>query len=224
MNPYVVFALLFLGLSNWIQLRYLLGNLFVHHKLSNTDGKGLLASLNRKTGLNLSIKLIDGRDKAIGFMVSSPPFKPVMIFSEKLYELLNKDEFEWVALHESGHYLMWHNLKMALTQLAVGTLGIALLSLLPSSLLTPALLSVILSILYIQLAKIYEYQADNYSVTNMDNPKGMISGNIKMKKANMTLGGNKILQLVWVIAVPYEKRIAMAEKEIDRREGKGQKS
>jgi len=79
----IVFVFLFLGFCNWLQVRYLFGNLAKKHKLIDIDGKGLLSSLNKKTGLNLSIKLMNEKDKAIGFMVSSPPFKPIMIFSEK---------------------------------------------------------------------------------------------------------------------------------------------
>lgn len=218
MNGFIVFIIFYFGLSNWIQLRFLLGNIFKSKaKLVKTNGKGLIKTLNKKTGLDLKILLIDEKEKAIGFMVSSPPFKPVMIFSDRLYKLLNKKEFEWVALHESGHYLMWHNLKMAVTEILVGLIGAVFLFSFSLGVVMQIFLAILLAIIYIQLAKIFEYQADYFAITNMEDPRAVISGNLKMKKVNLTLDGNKLFQWIWVIQVPYEKRIEMAKKELLRR-------
>jgi Zn-dependent protease with chaperone function len=150
-------------------------------------------------------------------MVSTKPFPPVMIFSEKLYTSLNQDEFEWVALHESGHYLMWHNLKLILMQFCILILGLMFLNINNSLLIITPLIAFLLGFIYIKLAIILEYQADYFAVTNMDNPKGMITGNIKMSKVNQKLmGGNSFLQGL-IIAVSPEERIRMAEEEIKRR-------
>jgi hypothetical protein len=51
----------------------------------------------------------------------------------------------------------------------------------------------------------------------MRNPQGMISGNIKMKKANKTFNNSKFLKKLLVIAVPYDKRIQIAKNEIENR-------
>lgn len=48
----------------------------------------------------------------------------------------------------------------------------------------------------------------------MDNPKGMITANIKLKKINKTLDGNKSWLRLLVIAVHYKERIKMAEKQV----------
>jgi Zn-dependent protease with chaperone function len=213
---YLLFIIIYLGFCNWIQIYYLLGNFIKpKHQLKTVDGKGLLFRLNKKTGLNLTIKTLSENKKAIGFMVSTPPFKPVMLFSERLYKLLSRDEFEWVALHESGHYLMWHTVKFALSQLFLGIIGILLINFLSgTSVMIIFPLVIILGTVYIQVAKVFEYQADFYSVTHMDNPRGMITGNLKMKKINKTLFGNKFLQKLLVIAVPYDERIKMAERQL----------
>lgn len=107
MPVFILFTVIYFCLCNWIQIYYLAGNLFrSKSRLAAVNGKGLLLKLNKKTGLDLTIKVMPEKRKMIGFMISSPPFKPVMIFSEKLYNSLDRKEFEWVALHESGHYLL----------------------------------------------------------------------------------------------------------------------
>lgn len=217
----IIFAVIYLCFCNWIQIYYLLGNLLrPKNKLITVDGKGLLKLLKSKTGLDLTIKVMNERKKMIGFMVGSPPFKPVMIFSQRLYSAFDRDEFEWVALHESGHYLMWHNLKMAVIQLSIYLFGIWLLW---GERFVPFVFAVlyafILGYFYIQIIKIIEFQADYFAVTHMENPRGMVSGNIKMAKANERLmGGNSFLQSL-VIAVSPEDRIRMAEAELEKKRG-----
>lgn len=52
----------------------------------------------------------------------------------------------------------------------------------------------------------------------MDNPQAMISANVKMKKVNRTLGGNKFLQRLLLIGVLADERIKITEKELSRRQ------
>ena len=216
MIRYLPFSIIYFLLCNWIQIYYLLGNLLkTKTGIISVDGKGLLPLLKRKTGLNLTIKIMPEKKRMIGFMVSTPPFKPVMIFSDKLYRLLTKDEFEWVALHESGHYLMWHNLKFVLVQFMLYLLGILLLSFLNHLfLISNFVFGVILSFFYVQIVRVFEFQADFFAATHMDNPKGMITSNLKMKKINKALMGGKGCLQKFIIAVSPEDRIKMAERQI----------
>lgn len=147
-------------------------------------------------------------------MISSPPFKPVMLFSEKLYRSFNNDEMQWVILHESAHYLTLHNLRFIIVQLTLFATGVYLFYWLETGLIIIVLMFVILSLIYIKLAKVFEYQANNYAAKNMDNPKGMITGNIKIMKANKGLFRNKILRYLLTIAVPFEERIKIAKKQL----------
>jgi Zn-dependent protease with chaperone function len=214
-------SIIYFVVCNWIQLYYLLGNLIKpKHKLITVNGKGLLSKLKKKTGIDLVIKTMSERNKAIGFMVSMPPFKPMMIFSERLYQLLNKDEFEWVALHESAHYLKWHNLRFALVQIIVLMIGIDSLQIFSmlTRFITPYF--ILLSIVYIQLVKHFEYQADLYAIKKMDNPKGLITAMTKMRKINKFLNYNGFLYRLLVIQVPYDERIKMAKNELKLRNKK----
>jgi Zn-dependent protease with chaperone function len=203
-------------MCNWIQIWYLLGNLIKpkKNKLTPFENKKLLLKMREKTKLSLSIKIMDEKDKMIGFMVSSPPFKPLMLFSEKLNKSFTDDEMQWVILHESGHYLMWHNLKFALSQilLFIAVIYFDLRTNVGTAVLF--LLLIVSAIIYIQIAKIFEYQADTYAAENIDNPHGMITGNIKMRDANKGFLSNKIMKYVLTIAVPYEERIRIARKQL----------
>ena len=170
--------------------------------------------MKEKTKLPLSIKIMDEKNKMIGFMVSSPPFKPLMLFSEKLHKAFTDDEMQWVILHESGHYLMWHNLKFALSQILIFLVVVyfSIKTNIGNALLM--LLLVISAIIYIQIAKVFEYQVDTYAAKNMDNPRGMITGNIKIRDANKGFLSNSIMKHLLTIAVPYEERIKLANRQI----------
>lgn len=213
----LIFAgLFYFALCNWIQIWYLLGNLIKpkKNKLTPFENKKLLLKMREKTKLSLSIKIMDEKEKMIGFMVSSPPFKPLMLFSERLYKAFTDDEMQWVILHESGHYLMWHNLKFALSQIFLFILVVYLLIKLNVGFILSLLLLTISAVIYIQIAKLFELQTDTYAAKNMDNPKGMITGNIKMRDANKGFLSNPIMKHLLTIAIPYEERIRIANSQI----------
>lgn len=210
-------GIFYFTLCNLVQIWYLLRNLISpkKNKFIPFENKKLLQKMNEKTNLNLSIKIIDEKNKMIGFMVSYPPFKPLMLFSEKLYKAFTEDEMQWVILHEAGHYLMWHNLKFALSQLVLFVLAIYLSLKMNLSLLFLFLLLLIFAIICIQISKIFESQADSYAARNMDNPYGMITGNMKMKNAGKGILSNPILKYLLVSGVSYEERIKIANKQIN---------
>ncbi|MDO8609660.1 MAG: M48 family metalloprotease, partial [bacterium] len=143
-----------------------------------------------------------------------------MIFSERLYKLLNKDEFEWVALHESAHYLMRHNLRFALIQITILFFGVNSVMSFPMVARYIIPYFVLLALIYIQLVKWFEYQADLYAVKKMDNPKGLITANIKMKKINRFLNSSNFIYKLLVIQIPYNERIKLAENELKLRKNK----
>lgn len=213
---YLLFTVIFLGIANWISVYYFLINLFKpRQKLVSVKDKEMLAKLKRKTGLDSSIRLME-INKMIGFMISSPPFPPVMVFSNKLFNAFNNNEREWVLLHEAAHYFMWHSLKFALSQLIILIIGLLLIKKFIGNdwILSVSFIGLLLGIIYVQIAKIFEYQADTFAAENMDNPRGMITGNIKMRKANTGILANPIMKKLFIIAVPYEKRIKLAERQL----------
>jgi len=90
-SNWIIGGITYFFVCNWIQLWYLLGNLIKpkKNKITSFDNKKLLLKMREKTKLPLSIKIMDEEKKMIGFMISSPPFKPIMLFSSRLYK-------EWV--------------------------------------------------------------------------------------------------------------------------------
>lgn len=214
-------VVIYLAICNWIQIYYLLGNLLKSKKvIKSVDGKGLKNKLKKITGLNVEIKTMSEKEKAIGFMVSSPPFRPIMIFSERMYKLFTKDEFEWVALHESAHYLMWHTIRYALVQFLLLIIGFKIFMELHINtwILIPYMIS--LSVFYIQIVKRFEYQADMYAIKKMKNPKAMISAITKLRKINGFLNKSNFLYNMLVIQIPYEVRIRMIHSELKLRNQK----
>lgn len=215
-SNYFLFTIIFLGIANWGTVVYFLFHLIKpKQKLIDIKDKELINTAKKKTGLNIIIKIMD-IDKMIGFMISSPPFPAVMVFSKKLFDAFNQDEKEWVILHESAHYFMWHSLKFAISQFILLIVGIFIINnfIGNDSVLSISLIGLSIGILYIQIAKIFEYQADTFAVENMDNPQGLITGNIKMRKANKGILNNSLFKKLFIIAVPYEKRIKIAEKQL----------
>lgn len=216
MTNYFLFIIIFLGLANWGTIYYFLFNLFKpRQKLITINDEELINNAKKKTGVSITIKIMD-IDKMIGFMISAPPFPAVMVFSSKLFNNFDKDEKEWVILHESAHYFMWHSLKFAVTQFTLLFIGLLIIQTFNQSLnyLFPSFLGLLLGLIYIRCAVFFEYQADTFAVENMDNPRGMITGNIKMRKANRGILTNPIMKKLFIIAVPYEERIRMAERQL----------
>ncbi len=210
-----LFTLIFLGIANWGTVIYFLFHLIKpKQKLTTINDKRFISNVKNKTGLDVVIKIMD-IDQMIGFMISSPPFPAVMVFSRKLFDSFNRDEKEWVILHESSHYFMWHSLKFALSQFTLLIVGIFIINnfVVNEGIVLTLLIGLLLGLLYVQIAKIFEYEADNFAAKNMDDPKGMVTGNIKMRNDYNGFWQNKIFKNFFSIAVSYEDRIKMAEKQ-----------
>ncbi len=143
------------------------------------------------------------------------PFWPKMILTESLLKNFNKDELEWVILHEAGHCVLWHNLKAFLIELSFLTFGIFVIYLYRLNLLGGILSAVILSLLCIQAIRwLIEYQADKYSIERVDNPKGVITAQEKFRNAehkNLFSSEKSLGRLLLVWNIYPSKRIEMAK-------------
>ncbi len=153
-----------------------------------------------------------------GAMVGIPG-KPQLFISRKLYEDFNKDELEYVVLHEVGHYKLGHSIK----ELALGILFFVTGSFILikfSSLLLAVLLGLFFGILMIQIAKLKEIEADNFALKRVDKPQGMITATQKLFKAwEYKSSQNPIIRFLFYRGNPYNNRIKMAETEIKKRKG-----
>ena len=124
MLKYLLFILIFLVITNWFQLVAFLSVPFRKIKTSKLKDKWICKTVKEKTGFKL-LAISIFHDKRMYGMMAGLPFWPKMILSEGLYKRLNKDELEWVILHEAGHCVLWHNLKAFFIEISFLIIGVA---------------------------------------------------------------------------------------------------
>lgn len=214
----LVFAFFFLFLCNWFQLISFLSIVIgPKYRTSTVDDKWIKSVVKKKTGLSL-LDITIFHDKKLYGMMAGLPFWPKMILSEGLYKSLNKDELEWVILHEAGHCVLWHNLEAFFIQIGVLSFGIytATRFQLPSIFYIPY--SIFLSFVCIQIIRWgIEYIADRYSISRVDNPKGVITAQDKFRKAyknSLFHAENSIGRFLLHWNITSSQRIVMAKKRL----------
>jgi len=215
---YVLFASIFLIVSNWFQIYSFLSILVgPRYKTSSLNDKWIKDTVKNKTGLKL-LDITILHDKKMYGMMAGLPFWPKMILSEGLYKNFNKDELEWVILHEAGHCILWHNLQAFLIEMVILLFGIYLIKIAELNILLTILLSILLSLVCIQIIRwSIEYVADKYSIEKVDNPKGVISAQDKFRKNYFKNPFNKegsILRFLLHWNITYSKRIEMANQRL----------
>lgn len=173
-----------------------------------TDG-AFLKKINKRAGLNFEIK-VQKSPLIFGYMPSIP-IKPVMVISSSAREHLTDDELEWLVLHEAGHCVLWHTVKETLVQIAVLVFGIVTVYSLKLSLLLIPVYAILLGIIWYQLERFFELQADNFSLNRMSNPEGMITANQKMKsRVKNIIYKTPILIKLLTPHPTYDQRMEMA--------------
>jgi len=176
----IIFIILFLVIVNWFQI-ISFSSLFVGPKIKTSTIKDewIKNVVKKKTGLNLfDVTLF--HDKKMYGMMAGLPFWPKMILSTGLYKSLNKDELEWVILHEAGHCVLWHNLQSFFIEMIILSVGIYLIQKNKINLFFIPLYAILLSIVSIYLIRwTTEYMADKYSINLVDNPRGVITAQDK---------------------------------------------
>lgn len=208
----VMFILIFIILCNWFQLRSFLSIIIgPRYKTSSIDDKWIKSIVKKKTGLSLLDIIIFHDQKLYGMMVGLP-FWSKMILSEGLYRSFNKDELEWVILHEAGHCVLWHNLQAFFIQIGILSIGIYTILLFKLPLLVTWLYAIFLSFVCIQILRWgIEYVADRYSINRVGNPRGVITAQEKLRKAYKVKG---ILRFLFYWNIPPTKRIEMAKQRM----------
>lgn len=182
--------------------------------------KTLLDLILKKTGLQLASIRISSSSKLWGMMIGLPKF-PYMILSRALYENFNKDEVEYVALHETGHYLLAHSAKLAVLYLSFLSTGFVLIAN-SQSFLVWVVIALIIGMIQIQMSRICEYDADDFTLLHITNPKGMITATHKFENAYKHFDlirhdEDTLLGRLIYMGIPYNDRVRNAEREIVRR-------
>ena len=216
----IIFSLTFLTICNWFQLLSFLSVVIgPKYKISSVDDRWIKSTVKKKTGLSL-LDITIFHEKRMYGMMAGLPFWPKMILSEGLYKSFNKDELEWVILHEAGHCVLWHNLQAFLTQVFMLFFGIYTIRRFNLPLIVVLLYSIFLSFLCIQVLRWrIEYIADKFSIDRVDNPKGVISAQDKFRNAyfkNPFHSEKSILRFLLHWNIYPARRIAMANERIKK--------
>lgn len=182
---YLIFSLVFIFSCNYFQILNF-AKLVIGPKIKTEILKDdwINSVVKKKTGLILKDITLFKDPKMYGMMTGLGPWiMPRMILSEGLYKNLNKDELEWVILHEAGHCVLFHNLQSLIIELALLLTGLYLTYMNNINMFLIPFLSLLFSIISIQVIRLTtEYTADIYSISRVDNPKGVITAQEKFRK------------------------------------------
>lgn len=218
---YIVFVIIFLFICNYFQILHF-AKLIVGPKIKTEILKDdwINSVVKKKTGLNLKDITLFKDPKMYGMMTGLGPWiMPRMILSEGLYKNLNKDELEWLILHEAGHCVLLHNLQSMIIELVFLSIGLYLISTNNIDLFLIPILSLVLSIISIQIIRLMtEYTADIYSISRLDNPKGVITAQDKFRKnykGSIFSNEKSIVRFLFHWNIYPSQRIKMARKVIE---------
>ena len=213
-----VFLIGFFFITNWFQILTILSAVF-GGKVENRSikDKWIYETIYKKTGLKL-LDITIYKDKRMYGMMAGIPLWSKMILSEGLYNNLNKDELEWVILHEAGHCVLWHNLKAAIYQLIFVVFGVCLIYTYNLNFIISLLLAVVFSLICIQvIRRLIEYEADKFSIVRVDNPKGVITAQEKFRKSknkNLFSSEKSLGRFLLYWNIYPSKRIEMAKARL----------
>jgi len=212
-----LFIIIYFLTTLWLQIKLTLSTLEQRKIFEPVKDENLLNLIFEKTGLKLSA--IQIFNSPIFFaMMGSFLSKPVMILSKKLYENFSEKELEYVIFHETGHYLLAHNLKEILIGISLSVLGSVFILTFSVNFFVSFLLALIFGIFAIQLFRGFEYQADKFALKALGTPTAMISATKKFVKGNnaklINRGLGRIFKLLFVRTVPYWERVKIAEEFI----------
>ncbi len=212
----IIFLLTFLFISNWFQIISFTSIPFKRGiKTSRLKNNWINKTLLKKTGLKIS-EINIFHDKKMYGMMAGLPFWPKMVLSEGLYKTLNRDELEWVILHEAGHCVLWHNLKALFVELFFLTIGLAIIYGYQFNFVVSFIIAVSLSLICIQTIRwTIEYKADEYAIERVDNPEAVITAQDKFRNSlsrNFFSSENSIGRWLFHWNIPRSKRIEMVNK------------
>lgn len=178
------FTVIFLFICNLFQIKtFLSALLHAKQKITIIRDTWISGVIKKKTGIILK-RIIIFEDKKPYGMMPGIPLKPEMILSRGLYQKFNKDELEWVILHEVGHCVLWHVVKIGVIQLIFLIIGLSIITTLHISFLFSFIFAFLMSILAIQTIRhLVEYEADKFSIDKVTNPRGVITAQDKLRKS-----------------------------------------
>lgn len=217
---YFIFSVIYLYLCNWFRIKTFWGVLSKPRSGSSIVKDSYIFSVVRKkTGIKLKRIFIFETGEVFG-MMPGLPIKPELILSRGLYEKLNRDELEWVILHEAAHCKFWHPLKLAITQISILVFGAWCVWFFKVNIVFSGILAFLLSLFCIRIARHFEYRAEKFAINNVDNPTGVITaqdvfGKSKGSESKWLWDEKSFVRKYLFSNILPSERIAMAKKRIN---------
>ena len=218
---YLILFITILITSQWVPIRNNILSVFGQKTPYTVEkNKAISRTIKEKTGVKIETFKIIEDHKPHGAMIGIPG-KPQLLLSRDLYSSFNKSELEYVLLHEAGHYILKHGIKIALVITILFLSGLYILNTisikLPIETLV-VLIGFVFGIISIQYQRVCEYKADAFTLERMTNPEGMITATYKFKKAwGNWPPQNGLRRKLFYAGVPYSERIKNAQEEIQKR-------
>jgi len=205
---YLIFLTIFVVLADWSQIWLFVEPLIKPSvKKIKLKNKEILRTIKEKSGLHLNSIIVIESEKMYGGM-SGIPGRPQMILSSKLIKTLDKGELEYVLLHEAAHFKYSHPVILGISQIALIGLGIYLVR--EASFIITAIIGVTFGLFFIQIARITERAAENFSASHMSDPKYMLGAVNKFEKEWSNISLPKLRKLLsWNISYKEKRKIAM---------------
>jgi len=202
-----MFITIFIVIADWDQIAlFVIALLRPSVKKAAFKDKRMLKIVNEKVGMKLSHITVITSGKMYGGM-SGLLRKPKMILSSALLKNLNKDELEYVLLHEAAHFKYFHPIIIGLSQIILTVFGLYILQFF--SAFSSLVIGVILGLILIQIARITERHAENFAVSHMGDPNAMISAFDKFEETWSKVSFFKLKKfLSWNVSYGEKRRIA----------------
>lgn len=218
---YIIFTLILFYIPLWSQINLFISSLGRSKKpITVIQDEKLYKLLVEKTKAKIRTIKISESNLPFGMMIGIPT-QPQLILSREVYDNFNKDELEYVVLHEAGHYMLHHSLKelfFGLVFFIVGSFLLSNVSGLPEGVLLGVIMGIFFGVSMIQIGRMKELEADRYTLERISDPEGMITATHKFSDAYKNKSSNnKLVRLLFYRGNPYENRIKMANEEIKRR-------
>lgn len=219
--PFFVFVIIYTYTTNWFQINaFVISLLKPKSSIQIINDRWIISVIKQKSGLDLQRIILLESEKLFG-MMPSVPLWPELILSSGLYKTLNRDELEWVIIHEAGHCILWHTLKSVLVEAGVLAFGLVILTAFRTdgALAISVPLGVVFSLVSIRILWHFEYEADEYAISRVDNARGVITAQERLEKArnpsmNWFYVESSIFRKLLFWNILPSQRIAMARKRL----------
>lgn len=222
MNDIFVFGIIFIYLCNWVSIHAFFQGLIQTRRSKRVVDEHIISFIREKTGVPLGYVVYLESKHTNAFMVGIPGF-PQLVITNKLKKLLNREELEFVLLHELGHYVHFDTIRYFFLQLLLFFIGFILAYTFyfgSYSFIYDVIVAFVLASIYMQFVKKYERQADLYAISKLENITAM-SGALRKLSKELSFPQSNLLYRSFLDGhEDTVKRVLAAESQIEKHQSR----